>query len=95
MFVPEEFAMTTGKSHGPAGLAEPEVPTRRGQFGSWRCLLRSDRPTHPGSNFAARYALYVCHHQLVNSYLLRCTSCPHHELGGDTLSMARLRGQDR
>jgi hypothetical protein len=25
VFVPEEFAMTTGKSHGPAGLAEPEV----------------------------------------------------------------------
>jgi hypothetical protein len=25
VFVPEEFAMTTGKCHGPAGLAEPEV----------------------------------------------------------------------
>ena len=39
--------------------------------------------------------LYACHHRLANSYLLRCMSCPHHELGGDTMSMARLRGQGR
>ena len=59
MFVPEEFAMTAGKSHGPAGLAEPEVRRtelsfcpgvrrgghidRRAQV-NLRNLLRSDTP---------------------------------------------------
>jgi cellulose synthase/poly-beta-1,6-N-acetylglucosamine synthase-like glycosyltransferase len=57
--------------------------------------LRSDRQTHPRSNFAARCFLYVCRHRLVTSYLLRCMSCPHHELGEDALSRARLRGQSR
>ena len=27
-----------------------------------RCRRTSDRPTHPGGNFAARCPLYVCHH---------------------------------
>ena len=59
MFVPEEFAMTAGKSHGPAGVAEPEVRStelsfcpgvrrgghidNRGQA-DIRCTLRSDTP---------------------------------------------------
>src|SRR5262245_14799853 len=34
-------------------------------------------------------------HRLATSYLLRCVSSPHHELGGDPLSLARLRGQGR
>ncbi len=52
-------------------------------------------PKLPRSNFEGRCALYVCRDRLVNGYRLRCLSCPHHELGGDTLSMARLRGQGR
>ena len=39
MFVPEEFAMTTGKSHGPAGLAEPEV--RHAEVNSRRSVFYS------------------------------------------------------
>jgi hypothetical protein len=34
-----------------------------------RCALRSDRPTHPGSNFASTCAMYACYPQLVNGYL--------------------------
>jgi hypothetical protein len=59
VFVPEEFPMTTGKSHGPAGLAEPEVQhaevnSRRSVFcfgpldlrtqAEVRSALRTDRP---------------------------------------------------
>jgi hypothetical protein len=62
---------------------------------SHRCALRSDRPTQPGSHLAARSALYVCHHRLANSHRLRCMPCPDHELGGDALSLARLRRQGR
>jgi hypothetical protein len=49
VFVPEEFAMTTGKSHGPAGLAEPEVRhaevnSRRSVFCSGPLDLRAQAP---------------------------------------------------
>ena len=41
-------------------------------LGSDIVSLRSDRPTHPGSNFAAQHSLDNCHHHLVNGYA-RCT----------------------
>jgi hypothetical protein len=56
VFVPEEFAMTAGKSHGPAGLAEPEVRrtelsfcpgVRRGDIYERVTCVEKKRFSHP------------------------------------------------
>src|SRR5262249_50299931 len=44
---------------GCSGRPRALVATPRRQFGYWRCLRRSDRPTHPESNFAIQCE-YVC-----------------------------------
>src|SRR5262245_48233730 len=45
------------------------APERRRLPSIWRRVLRSDRPKHSGSVFAARCTLYACRHRLVNGYL--------------------------
>src|SRR5262245_13995994 len=45
------------------------APERRRLPSIWRRVLRSDRPKHSGSVFAARCTLYACRPQLVNGYL--------------------------
>jgi hypothetical protein len=59
-----ELALGPTAAVGPPGRVDHTS-------GRKRCALRSDRPTHPGSNLAARCDLYACHPRLVNGYSVK------------------------
>src|SRR5262245_5883427 len=68
---PSPGRSSIGRIHNPTWLDPSESkgrisPPRRIGQGSITCALRSDRPTHPGSHFAARYHLDACYPRLVN-----------------------------